>query len=136
MARAIRALASDTRGSVTAEFAVTIPAVLLILGVVIGSVQIAAARVSLTALAGELARLEARGDTVLAEARLESFTGNPEMERSAASGVLCITVRGQRGGGVLSAFAATGYGCAAMTGGLDPQGDDGDDAHGHDGVHP
>lgn len=111
----LRDLASDRRGSVTAEFAITVPAVLLVLGLVIGSVQLAAERVSLTALAGDVARLEARGDAALAAARIASFTGNPRLARSGGSEVLCVEASSGPRAGVLSAVSVTGRGCAARS---------------------
>lgn len=111
----LRDLASDRRGSVTAEFAITVPAVLLVLGLVIGSVQLAAERVSLTALAGDIARLEARGDAALAAARLARFSGNPRVTRSGGSGVLCVEASSGARTGILSVVSVTGRGCAARS---------------------
>lgn len=116
MARTMfRELLADTRGSVTAEFAITIPAVLLVLGLVIGSVQLAAQRVSVTSLAGDLARLEARGDDTLAAERLRSFTGNPEVERLGDARILCVRVTTGPRSGILAAVAVSALGCAARS---------------------
>lgn len=91
------------------------PAVLLVLGLVIGSVQISAERVALTALAGDVARLEARGDGALAAARVRSFAGDAVLERSAGGGILCVTARTVPRAGLLAAIAVAGSGCAAMS---------------------
>lgn len=114
------ALVADSRGSVTAEFAITVPAVLLVLGLVVGSVQIAAQRVSLTALAGDLARLEARGDSALAAARLESFSGDPRISLDGDGRVLCVTASSGPKAGLLATLSVTGHGCAAVAEGSSP----------------
>lgn len=111
----LRAFVSDTRGSVTAEFAITIPAVLLVLGLVIGGVVLAAERVALTALVGDIARLEARGDIALAADRLGSFTGNPRIQRTGDSRILCVTARAGPRAGLLAAVAVSARGCAARS---------------------
>lgn len=111
----LRELVSDTKGSVTAEFAITVPAVLLVLGLVVGGVVLAAERVALTALVGDIARLEARGDFALAAARLGSFTGNPRIERSGDSRILCVTARAGPRAGLLAAVSVSARGCAARS---------------------
>lgn len=111
----LSALAADRRGSVTAEFAITVPTVLLVLGLVVGSVQLAAQRVSLTALAGDVARLEARGDSALAAARLSSVTGSIRITRNDDGRVLCVAATMGPDAGILAALSVTGRGCAAKS---------------------
>lgn len=50
-------------GTVTAEFAVVLPAVLLVLACCLGAVQVVSQQVRLTDAAGDAARLLARGET-------------------------------------------------------------------------
>lgn len=107
-------LRRDDRGAITAEFAITLPVVLLVLGLVIASVQLSAHRVALTGLAGDIARLEARGDAALAAERLERFTGNPRVVRSEDGRVLCVDVTVAPESGLLAALSVTGRGCAAV----------------------
>lgn len=111
----LRALGPDQRGTITAEFAITVPAVLLVLGLVVGSVQLAAEQVALTALAGDVARLEARGDRALAADRLARFSGNPRVERSGDSRILCVTAIAGPRAGLLAAIAVRARGCAARS---------------------
>lgn len=112
--RAARQFARDERGSVTAEFALTIPVMLLVLGLAVGSVYLAAERVSLVSLAGEVARLEARGDTVLAAARLAE---HPEagIARTNDGRMLCVTAVSKPAAGVLAVISVSGRGCAAIS---------------------
>ncbi|WEO78024.1 TadE family type IV pilus minor pilin [Cryobacterium sp. SO2] len=51
------------RGSVTAEFAVVLPAVLVVLTLCLGAVQVVGQQVRLTDAAGSAARLLARGES-------------------------------------------------------------------------
>lgn len=109
----LRRFAREERGAVTAEFALTIPAVLLILGIAVGSIFLAAERVSLVSLAGEVARLEARGDTVLASARLAEKPA-AAIERTNDGRILCVTAVSRPGPGLLAAVTVSGRGCAAV----------------------
>lgn len=61
-ARQWRRLRAGERGSVAVEFAVTMPAVVLVLALCIGAVVGSAAFVQAQDAAGEVARLAARGD--------------------------------------------------------------------------
>ena len=63
------------RGSVTAEFAALLPAVLLLLGCCLGAVQVVGQQVRLTDAAGSTARLLARGEGSGAAAGLVSGLG-------------------------------------------------------------
>lgn len=111
--RTLRALRGD-RGSVTAEFALTVPAVILVLGLMIGGIQLSAERVSLVSLAGEIARLEARGDAALAANRIAALPKAPTISRANDGKVLCVTVA-SAGRGVLSAIHISATGCAAIS---------------------
>ncbi|WP_141887723.1 TadE/TadG family type IV pilus assembly protein [Leucobacter komagatae] len=115
MFAALRALWADRRGAVTAEFAVAIPAMLIVLGLAIGAVQLSAQRVALTALAGDVARLEARGDDRLAAARISEHAGSPLLSRSTAGGILCVAATSSPRAGLLAGIRVTGRGCAAIT---------------------
>lgn len=111
----LRELRVDERGTVTAEFAVTVPAVLLVLGLVVGAVQLSAQRVALTGLAGDVARLEARGDAGLAVARISRYVASPTISRSNDGRILCVSATTGPKAGILSALRVTGTGCAAVS---------------------
>lgn len=111
----LAALARDVRGTVTAEFAVVLPAVVAVLGLVIGGVMIAADRVGLEAAASEAARLEARGDSAAANARIRAVGHRVKVSRIRGSQVLCLSLRAAPGEGLLGALSITGRGCAALS---------------------
>lgn len=108
-------LLGDERGTVTAEFAIVLPAVLLVLGLVIGGLLLAAHRITLTSTAADLARLEARGDTALAAARLSELGHTVEVQRAGRGALHCVTLRAQPTRGLLSAVTVTASGCAARS---------------------
>ena len=107
-----RGLRDDERGSVTAEFAIVLPAVLAVLGVVIGGVFIASHRLVLVDAAAELSRLEARGDERLAAERLARLPGGVAVERSREGPLHCVALSSRPGGGLLSAVTVNARACA------------------------
>lgn len=109
----LRGVLRDDRGAVTAEFAITVPAVILVLGVVLSALFLGAERIALTSLAGDVARLEARGDAALAAVRIGAFTGSPTIERERVGGILCVTAT-RGGSGILAPLMVAGRGCAAV----------------------
>lgn len=111
----LRALAADERGTVTAEFALVVPAVLVILGVVIGSIVIATHRLTLTGAAADIARLEARGDAELAAARLDALGSSVSVAREREGLLLCVTLSSGSRDGLLGVIAVRGSACAAMS---------------------
>lgn len=108
-------LIRDDRGTVTAEFAVVVPAVLVVLGLVIGGIVISTNRLTLASAAADIARLEARGDTVLSAERIENAGPGVTVEREHRGSLLCITLRSGPPRGMLGALAVTGEACAAVT---------------------
>lgn len=108
-------LRRDERGTVTAEFAVVVPAVLVILGLVVGGIVIATNRLTLASAAADIARLEARGDTGLSAERLASAGSGITVERQRSGGLLCIKLRAGPKQGMLAALAIEGEACAAVT---------------------
>lgn len=111
----LRRLLSEEDGTITAEFAITIPAVLLVLAIVLGGVALAAERVALVAVAGDIARLEARGDFALAASRLASETNAPTLTRTQEGNILCVVATKASKPGLLRGITVTGRGCAART---------------------
>lgn len=112
--RALRLLRAD-RGSVTAEFAVVVPAVLVVLGLAVGAIMLSAQRLSLSAAVAEVARLEARGDLAAAQLRLAAL-GEVGVARSRDGPMLCLVLSARPGAGALSAIEITARGCAAVSG--------------------
>lgn len=107
-------------GAITAEFAITLPAVLAVLAIVLGGVYLAAERVALVSLAGEVARLEARGDNALAATRIMSESAPPDLVRDNDGRVLCVTATASPKLGLLRGLTVSGRSCAAVT--VDPDG--------------
>lgn len=117
-----RAAMLGDRGSVTAEFAIVLPAVLMVLVLSVGSIMIATQRLALTSAAAEMARHEARGDSASANAVLGGLGGPGDGQGDAASvarsgsGALhCVTLSMHPGSGLLSAISISGRGCAAVS---------------------
>lgn len=108
-------LSRGDRGSVTAEFVVVLPAVLLVLTLVIGAVMLVTQQLTLTSAAGDLARLEARGDTAAAAARLDGLSTPASAVRRSHGALLCIELSAHPGPGVLAAIEIRATGCAAQT---------------------
>lgn len=111
--RALRLLRTE-RGSVTAEFAVVVPAVLVVLGLCVGAIMLSAQRISLSAAVAEVARLEARGDIASAQLRLASL-GEVGVMRSRDGPMLCLVLSARPGAGALAAIEITARGCAAVS---------------------
>lgn len=105
----------DDRGSVTAEFAVVLPIVLVVLGLVIGGIVISAHRITLTSAAAEVVRLEARGHGDEAAARLARLGGDVTVEREGEGSLLCISLSDRPGAGLLSRIAVQARACAATS---------------------
>ncbi|GAB2561592.1 TadE/TadG family type IV pilus assembly protein [Leucobacter ruminantium] len=108
-----RGLVGDERGTVTAEFAIVLPAVVAVLGLVIGGVALSAHRITLVSASAEVARLEARGET--AEQRLAELGTGVVVSRSQRDGLHCVELASRPVGGVLSSIAVRGSSCAALS---------------------
>lgn len=107
----------DDRGTVTAEFVIVVPAVLVVLGLVIGGILLSAHRIALVSLAAQVARSEARGDGDLASSALAEWRGAPvEVDRSRRGGLHCVTLRSHPVGGLLSGIGVESVSCAAASG--------------------
>lgn len=103
------------RGAVTAEFAIVLPAVLLVMSLAIGAILLATHRLTLTSAAAEIARLEARGETVSATARLETTGSGVHISRSVEEGLYCVTLQSQPLGGALGGVMVASRACAVET---------------------
>lgn len=95
--------ASGERGNVTAEFAVVLPAVILILGCCLGGIRLVTLQLQLADAASIAARIVARGesmqaavvaaDSVVAGATLTERTGEAGVSGAA---IVCITAQSGR----------------------------------------
>lgn len=108
-------LLDDERGTVTAEFAIVLPVVLVVLGLVIGGIAISAHRIALASAAAEFARLEARGHAAEAEARLAQFEPDVEVARETQGVLHCVTLSSHPGAGLLGGIGVSARACAATT---------------------
>ncbi len=112
-------------GAVTAEFAIVLPAVLLVLVMVISSIQLTSVQLMLTSAAAEVARLEARGDigaaqqvlarTLGSETSPTAGSGARRVQRATIGEMLCVTLTAAPLPGPLAGLQATGRGCAAIS---------------------
>lgn len=105
----------EERGSVTAEFAIVLPLVVGVLGVVIASISLASHSIGLVSLSAEVARLEARGDSLQASSVLEHAMPGTRVARENEGGLLCVTMRAQPAKGLLSGITISATSCAART---------------------
>lgn len=97
----------------TAEFAIVLPAVVAVLGIVIGGVALSAHRITLVSAAAEAARLEARGES--AEQRLGELGSGVTVSRSERDGLHCVALASRPVGGLLASVAVHGTSCAALS---------------------
>lgn len=107
---------ADDRGSVTAEFAVVLPAVLVVLSLAVGAVMLSAQRLVLASAAAETARHEARGDGVSAAATLRGLGSDVSVQRVSEGPLHCVTLSASPAGGLLSLLEVSARSCAAVSG--------------------
>ena len=103
------------RGAVTAEFVVVLPAVLIVLVMIIGSILIATQQLTLTSAAGDVARLEARGDAAGASLRLSQLMPGVSVARQSLGPLHCVALSARPGAGLLTALQISASGCAARS---------------------
>jgi hypothetical protein len=85
------ALAGHDRGSAVAEFAVALPAVLLVLATVLGGVQLGTLQLRLQDAAADAARSLGRGDSALAVAtRMARQTPSAGWSVTRPAGLVCV----------------------------------------------
>ncbi|MDQ0895292.1 Flp pilus assembly protein TadG [Agromyces ramosus] len=109
--------ADGDRGSVTAEFAVALPAIALVLAACLASVQLVAEQVRLTDAAADAARALGRGETeAVAAAIADRITGGAALAVSAEAPFVCVTLS-SAGDGFLAAIELRAESCA-VSGGL------------------
>ena len=108
--------AERERGSVTAEFAVALPAIALVLAACLASVQLAAQQVRLTDAAADAARALGRGESEAdAAAIADRVSGGAALSAATDGQFVCATLTSS-GGGLLAAIELRAESCA-VTGG-------------------
>lgn len=108
------------RGSVTAEFAAVIPAVILVLGAALGCMQVAGEQLRLQDATADAARMLARGDGAgAASSRLTQAVPGAHLTVRHRGDLVCVVARARSsaGGGLLSALTVRADGCALDAGG-------------------
>jgi Flp pilus assembly protein TadG len=108
------------RGSVTAEFAMAIPVVVLVLACCLGAIQVASQQVRLTDAAADAARTLARGDPPrVAAARVHRVASSAAMSTSTSGDFVCVRLSAPAGFGLaaLAGVRVRASGCA-LAGGL------------------
>ncbi|RRD35130.1 pilus assembly protein [Leucobacter sp. OH2974_COT-288] len=108
------AAAGDERGSVTAEFALVLPAVLLVFAVLITGIAAGAKQISVTAAAAEIARLEAREDDGAASTYIAGLPADFSISRATSNGMLCVTVAQRGSVGIRQLVQVRGHSCALL----------------------
>lgn len=104
------AVLRDTRGSVTAEFAVTLPAVVAIVALCIGGISLATYQLRLTSAVATIARAEARGENVSDTAAI--LPPGSSVTRRTVAGMLCVELTARPGVGVLEVIRLRSEACA------------------------
>ena len=92
------------RGSVTAEFAVVIPAVIVVLACCLGGMRLAGEQLQLQATAAAAARAVSRGDAAPATAAT--------LQRADRGDLACVTASASAGLGVLGGVTLRATSCA------------------------
>ncbi|MEO5919535.1 MAG: TadE family type IV pilus minor pilin [Pseudolysinimonas sp.] len=106
------------RGSVAAEFAVAMPAVLLLLATALGGVQLAGLQLKAQDAAADAARSYARGETAgLVAARLQRQVPGARVVRIGRGDLVCARVEVTPSGPIARlGLAAVGTSCALSGG--------------------
>jgi Flp pilus assembly protein TadG len=107
-------------GSVTAEFAVALPAVIVVLACCLGAIGVASQQVRLSDAAADAARTLARGDPVaVAASRVRQVAGQAQMTTSSSGDFVCVELTADAGIGpaTLVGVRLRASGCA-LAGGL------------------
>lgn len=110
-----RSLRDGERGTVTAEFAVVLPGVMLVLALCLGAVGVVAQQVTLGSLASSGARMVARGDDpATMRARVTQAAPGTTIAQSNSGAFVCVSLdrRAHFGPLGLGALVLSARGCA------------------------
>jgi hypothetical protein len=112
--------ADAQRGTVTAEFAAVVPAVLMVLAMCLGSMQVAGVQLRLQDAAADASRSLARGEgAAVASARLRLVVSGAQLSVRRHGDLVCADARAPAAPGIgwMSALTVSASGCA-VDGGL------------------
>jgi hypothetical protein len=99
------------RGSVTAEFAAVVPAVILVLAFALGAMQISGEQLRLQAAVAQAARSYGRGDAG-ASAPVEQVSSDAEVSRIRSGELVCVTATVPANLGILIGITLIARSCA------------------------
>ena len=109
---------SDDRGSAVAEFAIALPAVLLVFAVMLGGVQLAGLRLQAQDAAADAARSWARGETGgIVAARVARQVPSAAVSRSVRGDLVCATVSARARGPAARVGVRVSATACALSGG-------------------
>lgn len=110
--------ARDESGSVVAEFAIALPAVLLVLATLIGGVQVAAEQLRAQDAAADAARSWARGESAgVIAARVQRQVPGAGVVRVARGDLICAIVSARPGGALARLGLTVSASACALAGG-------------------
>jgi Flp pilus assembly protein TadG len=101
---------------VTAEFAVALPAIMLVLAICLGAVHLVTLEVRLTDAAAAAARALGRGESVDEASRIAHVISAPSSFETTDDGTFVCVTLGASGGGLLAPVRLSSHACA-MSGG-------------------
>ncbi|WP_349903354.1 TadE family type IV pilus minor pilin [Parafrigoribacterium humi] len=105
------------RGSVTAEFATVIPAVLLVLACCLGGVQLVSQQLRLQDAAAAASRILSRGEGAgTAYARAAQLVRGAHLERTDRGGMVCVRLATSGPAGIFAAVRVEAASCALAAG--------------------
>jgi TadE-like protein len=102
---------SGDRGSVTAEFAAVVPAVILLLAVALGGIRLAGEQLQLQSAAQQASRLMARGEPGAASTVLRVASG-ATVSGTESGNLVCVRARAPATLGILVGITLSASGCA------------------------
>ena len=105
-----------SRGSVTAEFAAVVPAVILVLIFALGAMQLTGEQLRLQAAVAQVARELGRGDGV-DQQLVDGAAAGSVVTSSRAGELVCAQARAPAAMGILSGITLTATSCALADGG-------------------
>jgi Flp pilus assembly protein TadG len=113
-----RVSAADDSGTVTAEFAAVVPAVILILVMCLGTVHLAGRRLILQDAASDTARILARGESSAATERARQLVPGVTVGSQNHDGMVCAILSAPVAvaGGMLGEVTLTASSCALALG--------------------
>ncbi|ROS52906.1 TadE family type IV pilus minor pilin [Frigoribacterium sp. PhB24] len=108
--------AHDEKGSATVEFAMTMPAVVLVVAFVVASLGVTSQSVRLADAAAVVARQSARGDRGSVGATLERLAPGASSSESVGADLVCVDLRRTVRVGPVGEVALTSRSCAPTAG--------------------